>query len=68
MDEHTLWPLHLVPAEDVVFLPAWALGAPQAADQENCHPGSYDQCQKASTRQEPMNQISHTAFILGNVL
>lgn len=51
--------LHLVAAEDVVFLAAGALGAPQAANQENRNPGGNDYGQKASARYEPMNETMH---------
>jgi hypothetical protein len=59
VDEHTLWPLHLVPAEDVVFLPAWALGASQTANQENRNTGGNYEGQKASARHEPLNETMH---------
>ena len=53
------WRLHFVPAEDIVLLPAGALGATQAANQQNRHPGRHHQRQETPARQKPVNQTMH---------
>ncbi len=52
--------LYFVPPEDIVLLPARALGTPETADQQNRDPAGYDHRQDASACYEPMNKIVHS--------
>ena len=55
--------LNFVTAEDIVLLSAWALGATQAADQQDRHPRSHNQGKETSTRNEPLNQCMHKRLL-----
>lgn len=51
--------LNFVAAEDVVFLPARALGTTQTADQQHRDSGCHHQRQQASARYQPLDQCMH---------
>ena len=60
-------PLDLMAAEDVVLFTAWALGAAQAADQEDRYPCRDNQGQETSARYEPLYQCMHNRYTLSAV-
>ena len=54
--------LNFVPPEDIVFFPARAFRATEAAHQQDCNSGGDNQRQKASARDEPVYKTMHNSI------
>jgi hypothetical protein len=50
-----------MPAENVVFIPARAFGATQAADEKNRNPPCHYQRDEDAARHEPMEDTVHSS-------
>jgi hypothetical protein len=51
--------LHLVAMKKVVFIAAGALGALNAAREQNCHTRGHDHSQQIRARRKPVNKYMH---------
>jgi len=52
--------LDFAAAEEIVLIAAWALGATETADQEDCDASGDQQGDETTARGKPMNQSMHS--------